>query len=323
MDDLGRKRRSQPIGNLISSIVSTQRPADGIPDVSASKPRHSAITTPSTKVFSRTGIALGEHGSGALTNLQQRAMAVVARAPTGDLHRNPAALLPQCVRSCLAEIWADVDGSGRELGSGGDGYGWDGYVIGYELTAALNGDDREQAIAIAEAALWPATEEEIVRELGRLRALTVSRDIGNDLSLVFAAYTHELRQYPAEAIRDVLRSWPRTQRFWPSMAELIERLDRLVKPRRVLRDALKREYHPPAVSPDWTPPPSEEDKAAVLELLAKHGIEFDEHGRMRPLETEPLTEADIRRVREESGIFRLLDENDPRVQARLREMGEA
>ncbi len=216
------------------------------------------------------------------------------------------------MQSSLAETWIDGDDGG---------YGWDGYVIGYELTAPLADDDRENAIAIADMALLPATEGEIVRELGRLRALTVSRDIGSDVSLVFAAYTQELRQYPAEAIRDVLRSWPRTQRFWPSMAELIERLDRLVKPRRALREALKREYQPPATSPDWTPPPSEEDKAAVLDLLAKNGITFDEHGRMRPQETAPLSAADIRHIREESGVFRLLDETDPRVQARLREMG--
>ena len=107
------------------------------------------------------------------------------------------------------------------------------------------------------------------------------------------------------------------------MAELIERLERLVKPRRALREALKRDYQSPAVSPDWTPPPSEEDKAAVLELLAKHGIEFDDHGRMRPPESEALTRADIARIRRESGVFRLLDENDPRVKARLREMGAA
>lgn len=312
MDDRG-KRGSQPIGSLISSIVSTQRPEDGFPAASQSRPKPSGIITSSERALSRIGTQPGEPGSGALTSLQRRAMAVVAQAPTGALHRNPAALLPRCVRSSLAEIWVDGD----------DGYGWDGYVMGYELTGPLAGEDRENAIAIAEAALWPATEAEIVNELGRLRALTVSRDIGSDLSLVFAAYTAELRKYPAETIRDVLRSWPRTQRFWPSMAELIERLDRLVKPRRALHEALRREYQPPAVSPDWTPRPSEEDKAAVLELLAEHGIRFDDHGRMRPPETEPMTEADIRRVRKESGAFRLLDEDDPRVQARLREMGAA
>lgn len=323
MSDESRGGNSRQIGNLMPRILSSLSAKDTTTIGSSERATDAETTTGPRGTFSPTIMRPGEHGSATLTPLQRRAIAVVAQAPTGDLHRNPAVLLPPCVRSSLAVIWADVDGSGRELGGGGDGYGWDGYVIGYELTAELSDDDRGQAIAIAEAALWPATEEEIVKELGRLRALTVSRDIGNDLSLVFAAYTHELRQYPAEAIRDVLRSWPRTQRFWPSMAELVERLDRIVKPRRVLREALRREYRPPAVSPDWTQPPSEEDKVAVLELLAENGITFDEHGRMKPMEAEPLTEADIRRVREESGLFRLLDEDDPRVQARLREMGAA
>jgi hypothetical protein len=36
-----------------------------------------------------------------------------------------------------------------------------------------------------------------------------------------------------------MRAWPRGERFWPSAAELRERLNRLVKPRRALLAGLR------------------------------------------------------------------------------------
>jgi hypothetical protein len=216
------------------------------------------------------------------------------------------------VQSSLATKWADGDG---------DGYGWDGYVLDYELSAPISDDDRDASLRIAEEALRPASEQVIVAELGRLRALTVSRDIGQDLTLVFAAYTSELLKYPPDAIRRVLRAWPKTQRFWPSMSELVQGLDRLVRPRHALRNALRQPYRPAETSPDWAPPPSEKVLAAISDLLAAHGIVADEYGRMRPPEREPLTSAQRRQVRNECAVFRLPDEDDPRVQERLRQMG--
>lgn len=200
----------------------------------------------------------------------------------------------------------------------------------YELVAPEDAGDMAAAeadlvvaIEIAEAALQPAPPQKVLAELTRLRALTVSRDQSTtDLELIAAAYTDELKKYPLDAVVEVLRDWPRSHRFWPSMAELVEPLDRLVGPRHALREALRRGYRKPEVSSDWIPPPSEADKAAVIDLLAKHGFAIDEAtGGIRPPEAELMTDADRKRVAEQTAAFRLLDENDPRVQARLREMG--
>lgn len=324
MDDLSRKQKSLPIGSLISRTVDTLRIVDGMPAGSATRQTASETAVSVTRLPTPTGVPPGERGAGLPTISRHAteivATEIVATAPLGTLHRDPGALLPQPVTSCLASTW---EGNNT-------GYGWDGYVSAYELVMppdaadlAAAEADLAVAIEIAEAALQPAPPQKVLAELTRLRALTVSRDQSTtDLELIAAAYTDELKKYPLDAVVEVLRDWPRSHRFWPSMAELVEPLDRLVGPRRALREALRRGYREPEVSPDWIPPPSEEDKAAVIDLLAKHGYSVDEKtGRVRPPEVEPLTAAERKRIAEETAAFRLLDENDPRVRARLREMG--
>jgi len=309
MDEDRRSRGFLPVGSLIATSLGSE---DGVTSASTSKPRHSAITTSKTTAFLPTGERLGERGSGALRSSRRATVPATVRQ-TGDLHRNPARLLPPCVRSSIAATWDDERGK----------YGWDGRVERYELTRPVPENDRQAALAQVEETLRPIDERAVIVELGRLRSLTVSRDVGQDLTLVFAAYADELRRYPPDAVREVLRDWPRHNRFWPAVAELIERIKPLVEPRQSLREALMRGYRAPELSPDWVPPPSEEDKRAVAVLLERHGYAIDHTGRVRPPETEPMTPADRQRIAAETASFRLPDESDPRVQARLREMGIA
>lgn len=183
-------------------------------------------------------------------------------------------------------------------------------MTGYRLVSPIPDAERDAAIEVAEAMLQPAPEAAIARELGRLRLLTVSRDIGQDLTLMLAAYVDELRAYPGDAVRDVLRGW--AGRFWPSWDELRRELDRITTPRRALLDALKRGYQPTETEPSWRPPTAAE-KAAVAALLGEY------RDRERPVEVDPA--ARNRAVREESRQFTLPPADDPRVRARLREMG--
>ncbi len=149
--------------------------------------------------------------------------------------------------------------------------------------------------------------------------MTISRDAGSDLTMIFAVYTDELRRYPVDAVRTVLREWP--GKYWPAIAELKPSLDRLVVPRRALLIALERGYRQPEKSPDWIPPTADE-KAAVDAFLAAHGFSGEWRGRERPLEDDPAATREQRRLAlDELRHFRLPDVTDPRVQARLREMG--
>lgn len=226
MDPTRAKPGSHPIGSLISRIVSTQRVVDGTVDASARRPTHSPTAATGMGRSTQTGTLPGGPGSATQTSSLP---AILPEQAALTAQRDPARLLPQCVQSCLAAVWDDERTS----------YGWDGYVAAYELVAPLPDAERRAAIELAEQMLRPAGEEILITELGRLRAMTVSRDVGQDLAMLFAIYADELRDYPADAIRGVMRAWPRGERFWPSAAELRERLDRLVKPRRALLAGLR------------------------------------------------------------------------------------
>lgn len=310
MDDR-KKRGLRPFGSLMPPIAITRCPEDGTASASESKPTNSATaasgTGPPTPIGTRHG------GPGCATPTNSLPVTRGRLTALGPL-RDPAALLPQRITSCLASTWTDGD----------CGSGWDGCVVRYELVAPLLEADMAAATEFADASLRPTRPERVLAELTRLRALTVSRDQSTgDLELIAAAFTDELRRYPEDVVVSVLREWPRTHRFWPSLAELMRLTDRIVKPREALRQALRQRYRQPEVSPDWIAPPSEADKAAVADLLAKHGLSADERSRVRPPETEPMTRETRRQVRDELAVFRLPPEDDPRVQARLREMGVA
>jgi hypothetical protein len=300
-----------PTGGPMTRIADTLRERATTRHGSPGNPSGSETTTSQTPQSLPIGTRRGAPGSSAPT-ISRSAAQIVATGLAFREWRNPAQLLPPCMRSCLDARACDGD----------VGHGWDGYVVSYEWIAEPPAVERAIALELLAEALRPASEEMVIGELGRLRAATVSRDVGQDLNVVFAVYADELLRYPPDAVREVLREWPRSGgKWWPSMHELIERLDRVVRPRRALAAALKRGYTPPETSPDWIPP-SADEKAAVAEFLGTHGFAGEASRYERPLKATPLSAADRQRVAAECDVFRLPDVDDPRVQARLREMGE-
>jgi hypothetical protein len=245
--------------------------------------------------------------------MRQNSLAIVAAAPVERMQHDPARLLTPSMRSALAATWNDA---------GDETYGWDGSVVRYEMTQPRSTTEIAEAMVLAGVMLEPADEEMIWSELARVRAMTVSRDINMDLQLVLAAYADELMKYPADAVREVLRAWPHDEKFWPSMSELVARLDRLVAPRHALLDGLRRGHRQPEVSSDWIPPKpvTAEERAEVGALLAQYGFITDETGRVRPIEQEPLTPEKRHEIAAQTRNYRLLPPDDPRVLARLREM---
>jgi hypothetical protein len=231
--------------------------------------------------------------------------------------RNPARSMPPSMRSCIAATWADR----RD-----QAHGWDCAVARYKLVSPLPAETLQVAIAAVEQSLLPGDEQFVAAELGRLRLTTKSRDPGQvDLNLLFAVYTDELLRYPADLVSNLLRDWPRApgNRFWPSISELTERLDEMLRPRLALFDALRRGYTPPPEQDAELKRPTAEDHVYVEALLRQSGIT----GRTRPggrqLEREPPRRAVMAQVAEELRSFRLPDVDSPGVRARLQEMGEA
>jgi hypothetical protein len=182
----------------------------------------------------------------------------------------------------------------------------------------------QRAKAIVDEASRPASKEFVLRELARLRVSTIKgREPAEDFEWTLAVFTDELRVYPADAVREALRARSRAEKLWPTLAELIERLDRLMKPRRALREALARGYRKPEPKP---PPPSEQDIPEVRDLLVANGLSTPRGPRERPLEHTWPTRAQRAAVDEETAhrrVTRIVDvsDDDPRLQAWLKEMG--
>ncbi len=276
---------SRPIGNLMSGIVNTLANRTTATNGSGTRPNASETDVYAIGLPTRIGTQHGEHGS----ETQSASLQTIVSRPElyARFLRNPVQLLPPLMRSAIAETWVDGD----------TGFGWDGLVSSYSLTRPISEIERSAALAVVGNTLDPAGEDFALTELARLRTMTISRDVGQDLALVLSAYADELQRYPADAVREVLRGW--RGKFWPAWAELAERLDRLVAPRHALRVALQRGYRKPEYSPDWTPPPTPEQKLQVDALLAEYGIMVDERGRVRPLEREPVALADMKRAERE------------------------
>ena len=134
-------------------------------------------------------------------------------------------------------------------------------------------------------------------------------------------YIEALADIPPDLLAVAVKHAITSNPYFPKPADLRAAImDELSEYRRRQDAARKAFLMLPAAD---IPPPTEEQKAEVDALLAEHGIVVDEHGRLRPLEREPMTQAQHAKMRDELAAFRLLDEDDPRVQKRLREMGDA
>ena len=136
--------------------------------------------------------------------------------------------LPACVRSALKPVWADRVAE----------YGWDGEITGYKIGNLLEAE-RSEAYARVLVANEPAPLRIIQSELARMRVSTKSRaDTEGEGKLAAAVFAENLTEYPADVVVWACRKWSRTEKWWPSWAELKDLLDRGVRRRRALLGAL-------------------------------------------------------------------------------------
>lgn len=156
---------------------------------------------------------------------------VVANLPSETNVKDPAEVdrlamdsLPACVRSALKPVWRESFGDG----------GWDGEIVGYELSDC-------NAVACIEAAeslapyLACASPSLVQSELARLRVSTKSRnEQPGDGAMMAAVYAELLSEFPPDIVTWACRKWARQEKFWPSLSELRELLDWGIKRRKSL-----------------------------------------------------------------------------------------
>jgi hypothetical protein len=134
------------------------------------------------------------------------------------------------VTSALRPVWDDHVGP----------YGWDGEIVGYDLGGvSLPFDAIAEARALVLAALAPAPLGTIQAELARMKISTKSRADGEaEGRLAAAVFAEYLSAYPADVVIWACRKWARTEKWWPSWAELKDLLDRGVRRRAALAKIL-------------------------------------------------------------------------------------
>ncbi len=211
---------------------------------SSASPKNSATTgtlRPVSTVASAIGRPLGETGS-ARPPTTLRALAPVEAPPAAEVPdvNGLVASLPQPLSSLLStrrrwREWVDPE------------HGFECELVGFDLAGIEDEADagvRATAAREAEALRQlcrPLAFPALAKELARLRVSVAKRPEGDvDYKAAVAVYAEELGKYPADLVVAALRTWARAERFWPTLAELHDRIGPKARRRLALLEALER-----------------------------------------------------------------------------------
>lgn len=190
----------------------------------------SATTTPQKAQSAAIGRHPGGRGLPTIkSSLPSVEMALQGSNPdTTD--RSLEASLTSLIGSKPEPVWEDKI---TETG------GWNGVVTGFKLPA-MSETKWASALALAESSLRPMSAGEIIDLLIEMKLLTKARpEQAKDQEAQLLLYGKKLAEYPADIVRKVLTTQPNILMWWPSWAELKERLDIFAARRQRLLDAVK------------------------------------------------------------------------------------
>lgn len=214
----------RPIGSLVPKIVSSLKTAGLSQMPSRMNSATTGLPCRERPVANSTGRQLSEIAAATLPSIAS----AMDMADPERLDRAIAASLPPSIKSILAPIFQDrIDPV----------YGFDTEIVGYARRPAQGCPERELQAArqLVGRYLAPAAESRIKMELARLRVSTKARaESDGDLAMMFQVFAEECAEYPADVVVWALRGWARTEIFYPSLAELRERLQRGARRRRSL-----------------------------------------------------------------------------------------
>ncbi len=264
-------------------------------------------------------------------------------------------MLPLSVRSNLAGKWRQVEG---EIDGEKIVYVASEVFEGHSLKAVPPDADLETARLILEVSLSPAGEDAALQELTRLRVTTRDpRDLAKEqTTLMMAAYAEDLAAYPEDVIKAACRNPPRWK-FWPELGPLLDRAEAIMSERQQLADALNPVSVERARQREVAAAAGAQEEARHREeLLAAQAVRqrrwdegakwqaanplpnpmhvktyasvaddpnTGEEPRVSTAEAMKLVQRQLAERRAARGGNFLPDENDPAVQARLRDVGGA
>lgn len=228
-DHQNEGRGSRSIGSLTSKIASSPE-ALGSALALETLPRSSGTTgsrSLAPRDASSTGRQLSETAAATLPSIAE----AIALADPQALDLAIVRSLPPSIGSALKAIHRDIIDPV---------YGLDTEFVGYELPrAGVVPAELMQARQMVGLHLKPAVGGLIKQELARLRVSTKSRsESADDLVMGFQVMAEECSEYPADVVVWALRGWARSEVFYPSLAEIRDRLQRGARRRKAMMAAL-------------------------------------------------------------------------------------
>lgn len=113
----------------------------------------------------------------------------------------------------------------------------------YELHGEPSRKDTLDSIEMLDRWMRPAGHNEVVIELGKLRALVTTRkEDADSLSVIIGAFAEQIEQnrYPIDVVRQARKDSADLCKFWPAWADFKERCDELFLKRKAFYNALRR-----------------------------------------------------------------------------------
>ena len=127
----------------------------------------------------------------------------------------------------------------------------------YTLTTGLKVDgtpeQKAQALKLVETSSKAASDKYLMMGLTEMGAITARKADGDAVNQVtFRALAKRLEEYPADVALTAVRHWPDKSKWFPTWCDLKAECEALMRPRRILEAALRREaeQEPPVERPE-------------------------------------------------------------------------
>lgn len=113
---------------------------------------------------------------------------------------------------------------------------------GYTILGNPEPDDLHKALRKVEASLLPLPQEEIEQRLTAMSILmTIPKDFDPEvMALKRRVLAEKLTEWPADIVIDAIGFIERHNKFWPTLAEFVECMDWMMKPRKLLQQTLQK-----------------------------------------------------------------------------------
>jgi len=140
-------------------------------------------------------------------------------------------------------------------------------LVGIDCRPDASDGDREAGIRRIEAALAPIGAEPVVGALQQLRLITAGRGLEKtELTATLVLYAKRLGHYPADVVLAVCDA--DRHEWFPPLKTLVDAAERLVRPRRMMREALQRGAARRLIVAE-APSITHEDRTYVAEAVRK------------------------------------------------------